>query len=172
MVGPPKTLQDLRRIEAAVRVTCRACGRVHLLDREELIAQRMNERRSCEWPIVRADLSCRACHEPNVRVDGVPFAENAVELRQRRSTMLMINLSLVVLDQAARQSARERPAEEAVRLALRVLHPHVADNAMLTEFWRQAMDRKEMVYCHPQLVIRWIVGRLVARGYAVWAELR
>lgn len=39
MVGPIKTLTDLRRIEAAVRVTCKACGFVRMIDREHLIQQ-------------------------------------------------------------------------------------------------------------------------------------
>jgi hypothetical protein len=33
MVGPPKTLGDLRRVDAAMEVKCNACGHIELLDR-------------------------------------------------------------------------------------------------------------------------------------------
>lgn len=34
MVGLPKTLEDLRRVEAAVEVICNKSGHVDMLDRE------------------------------------------------------------------------------------------------------------------------------------------
>jgi hypothetical protein len=60
MVGPPKTLQDLRRVEGAVRVTCRACKAVKQHDLEELIIDRRSRRISKEWEAVRHGTACSA----------------------------------------------------------------------------------------------------------------
>jgi integrase/recombinase XerD len=38
MVGMPKTLGGLRRVNAAIGIRCNACGRVELLDREVLLS--------------------------------------------------------------------------------------------------------------------------------------
>ena len=58
MVDPIKILTDLRRIEAAVRVTCRACGFVRLIDREQLIQQCRIHR------LASIGRQCgRACHD-------------------------------------------------------------------------------------------------------------
>ena len=52
MVGPIRSLTDLRRIEAAVRVTCKKCGFIRMIDREELIKQCQFHRSSLDWEAV------------------------------------------------------------------------------------------------------------------------
>lgn len=177
MVGPPKTLHDLRRVEAAVRIACRACKRTVLRDREELISERFFQRRSCEWPAVQTDMPCPHCGDPDVRVDAIPFGQDNTELRARRARMLLMNLALKVLADAAR-TAKSHPEAlatvdaTAVRLALRILHPFVRDQAMLTTFWVEVTATERKPWSGAQQALRWIVKKLLDRGYSVWAELR
>ena len=172
MVGHPKTLHDLRRVEAAVQVTCRTCGHVAVLDREEMISDRKHSRRSMEWAAVQHDQICRTagCTSSDVLVLPLPFGQSMPEVRQRRAMMLAVNLSLQVLEQACRKPPES--SRESVRLALRVLHPHVRDETLMLEFWEHAITKRDDIGSHPYLVIRWMVRKLVDRGYAVWAELR
>ena len=172
MVGPPKTLQDLRRIEGAVRITCWSCQKAHLRDREELIAERRFSRRPCDWPTVRGDLTCHHCSSADVRVEAVPFGEGTAELRAHRARMLVMNLAIEVLRDAAERARTEQVGTPAVRLALRVLHPLVGDQAVLATFWNEATAANQHPWSGAQQSLRWIVQRLLDRGYPVWAELR
>lgn len=172
MVGHPKSLHDLRRVEAAVQVTCLKCGHVAVLDREEMIGDRRHSLRSMEWAAVQHDQICRksSCDSRDVVVLPLPFGQTVPELRERRAMMLAVNLSLQVLEQACRQPPES--SRESVRLALRVLHPHVRDAGLLLQFWEHAITKRDDIGSQPYLVIRWMVRKLVERGYAVWAELR
>ncbi|USI72729.1 hypothetical protein [Sphingomonas morindae] len=73
MVGDPKSLTDLRKIEAGVQVTCRQCGRVKLLDREQLIADLVRRCRPLTWSTLPAQLRC-ACGSKRVYLVAMPFA--------------------------------------------------------------------------------------------------
>lgn len=42
MVGPPKALHDLHRVEAQVRVTCQSCNATELWELDALIAEVRN----------------------------------------------------------------------------------------------------------------------------------
>ncbi|MDH7973894.1 hypothetical protein QH494_17015 [Sphingomonas sp. AR_OL41] len=172
MVGPIRNLEDLRRIEAAVRVTCNKCGAVELIEREALLHERTGLNLSRTWASVRADQSCRRCHARDVEVEALPFSENSRELRRRRAENILINLALHILADAARRSTVGAVGSIEVRLALRVLDPFVADRNLMLEYWREAteMPRKGWSSCH--LPLRWIVKRLVERGYGVNAEYR
>ncbi len=174
MVGPPKTLQDLRKVEGAVRVTCRQCGHVALLDREQLIAERLGFRQSCDWQTVRHDMTCRSprCDSRDVAVEGVAFGEGMPELRRRRAVMITIELALQILLVAAYPSGHSPMPVEAIRLALRVLHPYLGDRAMLDTFWRSYSAEVQRPWDTPSTYYRPIVQRLIERGYAVPAELR
>jgi hypothetical protein len=44
MVGSPKTLHDLRKVDADLQVICRTCSRRVYLDREWLIAELMRRK--------------------------------------------------------------------------------------------------------------------------------
>lgn len=174
MVGPPKTLYDLRKVEASVRVTCSTCGSVKTYDLEELIYTRRFERRSIEWPAVQADLLCITCGHirRDVHVTGVPFRANDRELRHRRAETLVMNLALTVLQDVARRARTDDPRTPVTRLALRVLRPYLADRSVLMRFWEEAAAGHGQAFSHAQLAHRWIVTELVKRGHAVWAEFR
>jgi hypothetical protein len=81
MVGSPKSLTDLRKIDASVRVTCRACGRVRLLDREKLILDLMARRRNLAWSALPTYFRCAAtgCGSKDVRLVAVPFAPAEID---------------------------------------------------------------------------------------------
>jgi hypothetical protein len=74
MVGSPKRLTDLRRINASLCVTCRACGNVRDVDREQLIADLLRRGRSLDWGLVPRALRC-GCGSKDVHLLIVPFGE-------------------------------------------------------------------------------------------------
>lgn len=129
MVGPIKTLTDLRRIEAAVRVTCNECGHIRMIDREELIKHRSRYRESEDWGSVCASLPCwnLRCASSNTRVEALPFSQDGVELRRKRAETILMNLALTVLHAASYRPKPEPIATPDMRLALRVLYPYLKD---------------------------------------------
>lgn len=76
MVGDPKTLYDLRKVDADLRLVCRSCGRRRMVDREWLIAELLRRRRSVDWDGVRHQLRCAVdgCGSKDVRPEVVPYA--------------------------------------------------------------------------------------------------
>ena len=76
MVGDPKTLYDLRKIDADLRVVCRACARRRMLDREWLISELLRRKKSVDWALVRHQFRCSidGCGSRDVRLEIVPFA--------------------------------------------------------------------------------------------------
>lgn len=172
MVGPPKTLHDLRRVEGSVRVTCRACGAVKQHDREELIVDRHFRRLSMDWQVVLRDLPCHGCGGKDTKVDGVPFGGTDPEMRAQRARTTLMNLALRVLEDAARRSREEDVTTPALRLALRVLRLYLPDRTLLMEFWDSAAKSRGAAFSHALVVHRWIVTKLVDDGHAVWAEFR
>lgn len=173
MVGPPKTLQDLRKVEGAVRVTCRECKRVNLLDREEMILMRLVGRNSCDWPNVVQGMRCPDCVSANVKVQVEAYGEGLPALRRRRAAMITIELALKILSAASYSGSRRSVPVEAVRLALRALHPHLADRGKLERFWERYANVDHLpLGDSPAGCYRDIVTGLLKRGYAVPGELR
>ena len=171
MVGPIKTLTDLRRIEAAVRVTCKECGFVRMIDREQLIQQCQFHRSSLDWEAVRSSLPCwnAKCLSRDTRVEALPFSQDRVALKRKRAETILMNLALAVLKTAAYRADTHPIATTEVRLALRVLYPYLGDDTLLRRFWGMAtMERGISDTCHP--TVARIVGALRERGYAVEAE--
>lgn len=158
MVGPPKSLYDLRCIEAAIRVTCRACGAVTLCDLEVLIAKRTRRIEACDWAVVCASLRCTApgCGSDDVRADGVPFARHAPELRRQHAIATTVRL--------AYPGGRAAMPREAVRLVLRV-HPHVVQPQLLAQSWEQFTKEQRLAHEGPAKALSRIVQRLAQRGY-------
>jgi hypothetical protein len=166
MVGPPKRLEDLQKVDGAIRITCRSCKAVTMLDLAELIRARSARRASSDWRTVQQDQPCPVCRSRAVRVDGVPFGENNPELRARRADARRLQLALEVLKEAAPRDS-VMPAA-AIRLALRVIHPFVGDQQLLTTYWQQVMSEgKDGPFRGGEVALRWIVSRLVDRGWPV-----
>lgn len=174
MVGPPKTLYDLRKVEASVRVTCRVCGAVKLHDLEELIHSRLFRRESVDWSIVQRELPCPKCdtYPYDVHVAGVPFGRNDQDLRARRGRMLLMNLALAVLHDAAQRVRKEDVCTPALRLALRVLRPYLPERRLLLDFWTECEAPKDRAYNHAHLALRGMVNQLLEQDFSVWAQFR
>ena len=172
MVGPPKTLQDLRKVEGAVRVTCRSCEKVNILDREQMILMRSLGRQSCDWSAIVREMICPDCTGNDVKVEIEAFAEGLPELRRRRAAMITIELALTILHRASYSGSRESVPVEAVRLALRALHPHVQDRAVLESFWEGYSLQERSPWESPAGHLSDIVRMLLKRGYAIPSELR
>jgi hypothetical protein len=107
-----------------------------------------------------------------VKVGIIPFGGNDRELRQRRAETLVINLALTVLKDAACRATQHDPATPAVRLALRVLRPFLADRMLLVRFWEEAVSARTILAHETHFAHGWIVAALIQRGHSVWAQFR
>ncbi len=173
MVGQPKSLYDLRKIEGAVNVTCKACGRSRLYDLEELIKSRTFQRLSTDWEVVIREMPCWHCDDrTGTRVAIVPYATNDRELRARRAQTLVINLALTVLKDAACRANQSGVNTPAVRLALRVLRPFLPDRTLLVRFWDEGELAKTTATNEAHFACGWIAQALLKQGHSVWAEFR
>lgn len=174
MVGPPKTLYDLRRVEGAVRLTCRECGHARLVSLEEMIGQRSFSRRSMEWAAVQHDQICThgQCNSTSVRVDVVPFGGSMAELKQRRALTILIDLALKVVRRGAYPGGQPPLPDEVIRLALRVLHPHVRRRETLEDYWTAYKLAAPKAHEGPATPYANIVAALLRNGYPVYAEYR
>ncbi|QNE33015.1 hypothetical protein F1C10_14540 [Sphingomonas sp. NBWT7] len=171
-VGPPKTIYDLRKIDGAIRISCRECKRKTLLDREEFIMRRgIGE--SSDWGVICRELRCPQCASHDVKVQIEAFGQGLRELRRRRAAMITIELALHILKRALFSGSRPSVPVEAVRLALRALHPHLQDRSVLAGYWADytAADPKPWGNS-PIKYYEDMVARLLKRGYSVPAELR
>jgi hypothetical protein len=57
---PPKRLEDLRKIDANVRIVCATCKHARLCDRELLLAGLHRRRKTTEWRVLHRLFRCRA----------------------------------------------------------------------------------------------------------------
>lgn len=166
MVGPPKTLHDLYRVEAQVRVTCRSCKATELWELDALIAEVRNNGGNTDWKMAHWSIKCpHRCASPRVTLLALPFGKQRARRQAHRNTL--INLALQILREAAQRSAYESVGTLEVRLALHVLRPFVGEQRLLTEFWKAAIiePRHPWTSCH--LPYRWIAQRLIDQGAQV-----
>lgn len=67
MVGAPKGLSDLHRIEAQVRVTCTSCRATEVWELDALIREVREIGGSTDWHAARYLLKCpKRCHLPMI----------------------------------------------------------------------------------------------------------
>ena len=77
MVGNPKSLADLRKLDADLGVACRWCGRRRVFDREQLLGQLMRRGKSTDWTLLPHHFRCAGrggCGSRDVRLEILPFA--------------------------------------------------------------------------------------------------
>jgi hypothetical protein len=166
MVGAPKTLHDLYRVEAQVQVVCRSCRAAEVWELDALIAEVHNNGGNSDWRSAPRSIKCpHRCAAPMIHLVIIPFGKQRARRRAHRHAL--INLSLQILREAANRSAEQPVGTLEVRLALHVLRPFVKDHRLLTEFWKAATiePRHPWTSCH--LPYRWIAQRLIDAGAPV-----
>lgn len=171
MVGPPKSLYDLHRVEAQVRVTCRSCKATELWELDALIAEVRNNGGNTDWKAAHWSIKCpHRCSSPRVTLLALPFGKQRARRQAHRQTL--INLALQILQEAAQRSAHEAVGTLEVRLALHVLRPFVGDQSLLVEFWKAATieSRHPWTSCHRPY--RLIVQHLAEQGASLEVEDR
>lgn len=160
MVGDPKTLHDLYRIEAQVRVTCRGCKATEVWELGALIDEVRSNGGNTEWRAARSAIRCpHRCASPLIHLLPIPYGRQRARRRAHRHAL--INLALQILREAAHRSATMQVGTIEVRLALHVLRPIVREQSLLTAYWKAATaePRHPWSSCHKPY--RAIVHRLV-----------
>lgn len=161
MVGDPKTLDELDKIEAQVRVTCRGCKATEIWELNALIAEVRRNGGNTEWRAARRSIKCPSrCASPLIDLLPLPFGKRRARRDAHRHAL--INLSLQILREATARSANEAVGTLEVRLALHVLRPFVRNQTLLTQYWMAATEapRHPWSSCHKPY--RAIVDRLIA----------
>jgi hypothetical protein len=166
VVGAPKNLSDLRRIEAQVKVTCTSCKATETWELDALIAEVRNNGGNTDWHAARYAMKCpRRCASPIVTLLPIPYGRQRARSQAHRHAL--VNLSLQILREATARSASQAVGTIEVRLALHVLRPFVSDSRLLAAFWEAATiePRHPWTSCHLQY--RHIVERLSDKGAPV-----
>ena len=163
MVGPPKSLYDLQRIDAQVQVTCRGCNTTEEWELDALIAEvRKNGGNTPGRAAHRAIRCPKRCASPRLTLLALPFGKQRARRRAHRHAL--INLALQILREAAQRSAHEQVGTVEVRLALHVLRPFVGEQRLLADFWKAATiePRHPWTSCH--FPYRMIAQQLIDLG--------
>lgn len=167
MVGQPKNLHDLAKIEADVRITCRRCRFEEDWTREDLARHLHAIGGSTVWSEITRHLTCRrhGCGSRDVRALPVPYARRQANVPRRVGKLdaRLIAAAMGVLEQAASRGGEARTVE--VHLALLVAYRYARDAASVRAFWELAGRSGRSVaesLAGPLEVIR---HRLVGRGW-------
>ena len=171
MVGHPKSLHDLYRIEAQVKVIRTSCRASEVWELDGLIAEVRANGGNSDWRAARKSLRCpKRCASPMITLFPIPFGRERARRRAHRHAL--VNLALTILREAAERSACEPVGTIEVRLALHVLRPFVRDHQLVMEYWRAAtiMPRHRWTSCH--IPYRHLVKRLIDLGAPIDEENR
>jgi hypothetical protein len=102
MVGPPKSLFDLHRIEAQVEVTCRSCRAMEVWELKALIAEAQNNGGNTNWNAARWSIKCpRRCPSPILSEASVQklsyIAQTCHVAPMRRTTNVDVEFTIVTI---------------------------------------------------------------------------
>lgn len=149
MVGPPKHLSDLLKIEADVRITCRRCGFEDDWSREALAEHLFAIGGSQVWSEITRHLRCRrfGCGSADLRAVPVPYARRPANMPRRigRLDAQLVGTAIKILEQAVARSNKQAVATLEVRLALLVIHRYARDRALVRRFWERASSSSRTV---------------------------
>lgn len=141
MVGQPKHLSDLAKIEADVRITCRKCRFEEDWTRQDLAAHLRAIGASTAWSEITRFLKCRriGCGSIDLRALPVPYARRPANLPRAVGKLdaRLIGTALAILDEVAR-TGRGAVATPAVNLALLVVHVYARDAEAVRRFRERA----------------------------------
>lgn len=141
MVGPPKHLHDLGKVEANVRITCRRCGFEDDWDRGDLASHVLAIGGNLVWSEVTRHMLCRrfGCGSTDLLAIAVPFARRAANMPRRigRLDSETLAAALAILDNIARRRTGAVDTLD-VRLALLVLLRYSGHREAAKAFWDRA----------------------------------
>jgi hypothetical protein len=175
MVGAPKHLHDLNKIEADVRITCRQCAFEVDWTVADLSAHLVSIGGSLAWSEVTRHLVCRrqGCGSRRLRATPVPFARRQANLPRQigKFDVRIIATAMKVLEDAVARSPGRDIATAEVRLALLVVYVYSRDSEGTGEFWSRAGDagRPAARGLHDPLGL--IRQRLMERGWLAAAPV-
>ena len=143
MVGPPKTIDDLARLDANPVVSCRQCIWRVEYDRGRLSHLRIMAGLSNDWRTFCEEMRCEDCGAP-VRVSIKPFVSDTA-LRDGDMKKALVFKALCVLKESVEAAASGRaPASYGLRFALAYLYAvgdrrgEYFDRQPYVEFWQLA----------------------------------
>lgn len=169
MVGSPKHLSDLARIEADVRIVCRRCGFEEDWTRAALAGHLLAIGGSQVWSEITRHLRCRrfGCGSTELRALAVPFGRRTANVPRRigRLDQNLLAAALGVLEAAANRSRGQAVATLEVRLALLVVHRYARDRECVRRFWDRASTPDRSVDNGLGEPLQSIRQRLVAAGW-------
>ncbi|MBB5713883.1 hypothetical protein [Sphingomonas aerophila] len=175
MVGQPKHLSDLARIEADVRITCRECGFEEDWQRDAFARHLFALGASQVWSEITRALRCRrfGCGSTNLRAAAVPFARRAANMPRRvgRLDAHLLDTAMKVLEQAVHTSRGRAVATLELRLALLVVYRYSHDRDGVRHFWQRASAADRTVDDGLVEPLRSIRHRLVQAGWLAPAIL-
>ena len=149
MVGPPKHLSDLRKIDADVRITCRQCGFEDDWSHKALAEHLFEIGGSQVWSEITRHLRCRrfGCGSSDLRALPVPYARRPANMPRRigRLDAQLVGTAIKILEQAVARSNKHAAATLEVRLALLVVHRYARDRALVRRFWERASSSNRTV---------------------------
>jgi len=169
MVGPPKHLSDLRKVEADVRITCRRCWFEDDWTREGLAKHLSEIGGSQVWSEITRHLTCRrfGWGSRDLRALPVPYARRGANMAKRigRLDGQLLGTALKILEQAVARSPGRSVATMEVRLALLVVHRYLRDRELVRGFWDCASDSSRAVSEGLSEPFRSICHRLEQQGW-------
>lgn len=169
MVGSPKHLSDLDKIEADVRITCRRCGFEDDWSTADLARHLFDIGGSTVWSEITRYLTCRrfGCGSPDLRALPVPFARRPANMKRRVGALdaRTLDAALRILEAAVDRHGDGSTATLEVRLALLVLYRFTRDRAAVRQFWERASVAMPTVNDGLQAPMAAIREQLVERGW-------
>lgn len=175
MVGPPKHLHDLNKIEADVRVTCRECGFEVDWTVADLSRHLLSIGGNLTWSEITRHLACRrqGCGSSRLRATPVPYARRQANLPRRIGAVdvRLIAAALKVLEDAVSRAPGRDVATVEVRLALLVTFVYSRDAAVTREFWQRASNATRAVAAGLNDPLQLIRQRLMERGWLASAPV-
>ena len=169
MVGHPKHLSDLAKIEADVRIICRECRLEEDWTAESLGRYLHRTKGSGVWSEITRGMKCRrlGCPSGDLYPLAVPFSRKPPNMPRKVSPLdaIRISVALQILRDAAKVADDGGAATLPVKLALYVLHPHLRDPELVREYWSYAEHPVVTNGHNCYRVLRWMEKRLRDRGW-------
>jgi hypothetical protein len=175
MVGDPKHLSDLDRIEADVRITCRECRFEDDWTTSELASHLRAIGGSTVWSEITRHMVCRrfGCGSPDLRAAAVPYARRGANMKARVSKLdaETVQIALAALREALSQQRKGAVATREVRLALLVLLRYTGQREAARQFWERASLTRPLTTDSLRQPLALIEHALLQRGW-IAAEVR